>query len=867
MTCNAGDSFLRLRTMPRLLLAGSVFVVAVSVLPPPRTVSAQDVEMLGARYGTPLPGAYRRLRASETGAFEFRRAWKARGGPVLAAGAGSTGPALTLGPRSGPAEGDFFIPVLLGLYENSGASPPFSSDSIQTAYFGPGPGTITAFYAEMSGGRAALLGDVLPWVRAPRPDTAYTAGESGLVSGPLGGRGAGNFIWDLLDRSTDVAWERYDNDGPDGIPDSGDDDGFVDVLAVLQPTRGGECGGVGKEDRIWSHRWSLSSAVRPPGRAYVTTRPARGGGFIRIDDYTIQPAISCSSENLAEIGVFAHELGHAFGLPDLYDNRRDCMTGSRPAYCHNGAGSWDLMSTGSYGCDNRSPAMPCHMGAWTKAMLGWVDVVTLATDTDHGTLTLPPVETSSTVWRVDARDGSGEYFLLENRQRIGFDERLHAPGLLVWQVDQNVVDVRWSQVNGDDHMGVRIRQADGRDDLDLGRGRGDGGDPFPGTSANTAFHTVSLPSSRSYAGGVSGLTIQDVAVAGTDVTLRLTTRLTTLTVGVTGAGSAGGLLTVDGAEVSASPSTMVSAPFVVHALEAGAGEVLGPGTRRPFVRWQDDVAALRTRTVVTPLVDAQYIAEYGGVQHELALDVTGAVNGVGPGSFASDPPSDDLWFGETTVVSLRAVPRTGFDFVAWSGALAGQDNPATFTMDAPLAAGADFTLTYRVSEDTVALPAATDLDVRLSVVDGTDPVRWTLLDGDLPLGVTFSASGLLSGASLDIGRFPLTVQAIDAVGLPATGRVTLDFVLPAIPLERAATPFLLAGEPLTASELGFLDRQGNRGNGYDVGDFRAWALSSPAAPLSFAVVERVHRGTIVLDPSPGPAASRAAASRPGGGAP
>ena len=62
-------------------------------------------------------------------------------------------------------------------------------------------------------------------------------------------------------------------------------------------------------------------------------------------------------------------------------------------------------------------------------MLGWVDVITLDPDVDHGTLTLPPVETSHVVYRVDAQDGSGEYFLLENRQDIPgtYDEGLLGP--------------------------------------------------------------------------------------------------------------------------------------------------------------------------------------------------------------------------------------------------------------------------------------------------------------------------------------------------------------------------------------------------------------------------------------------------------
>ena len=66
-------------------------------------------------------------------------------------------------------------------------------------------------------------------------------------------------------------------------------------------------------------------------------------------------------------------------------------------------------------------------------------------------------------WALD-RVGRGEYFLLENRQRLGFDQHLYAEGLLVWQIDPDWVAQRWggghNSVNGDAHMGVWLRQAD-----------------------------------------------------------------------------------------------------------------------------------------------------------------------------------------------------------------------------------------------------------------------------------------------------------------------------------------------------------------------------------------------------------------------
>jgi M6 family metalloprotease-like protein len=636
-------------------------------------------------------------------------------------------------------------------------------------------------------------------------------------------------------------WGRYDNDGPDGVPNSGDDDGFVDVLSVIHPTRGGECGGAGGGDRIWSHRWSLSA---PFGVAYQTASPRTGGGVIRIDDYTIQPAVACSGGGLSEIGVFAHELGHAFGLPDLYDTDGG----------HSGAGSWDLMSSGSWGCAGDTPESPCHMGAWSKAALGWVEVVTLAPDTDAGALTLPPVATTDTVFRIDAQDGSGEYFLLENRQRVGFDVGLHEEGLLVWQVDSALVASLWAanRVNAGQHMGVRLRQADGEQDLDVGRGRGDAGDPFPGSTGNVAFHTASVPSSRTFPGEPSGLTVTEIAPVGDDVSLRVTTRRSTLTVRAEGTAGSDGLFTVDGADAGSAPVTITAYPFVEHTLEVVSGELVAPGERRPFLEWSDDATAPRARTVLSPVADTQVTARFGGTQYELALTVSGGVQGIEPASITSQPASDDLWFDAGTDVLLTAVPRTGFAFDGWSGALSGQANPAAFTMSTPISAGADFRQIFAVEEAAVALPAATPLRLQLESVEGAAPVRWRVVDGGLPAGVGLTEAGLLVGASLDLGSFRVTVEAVDASGLPATADVTFDFARPSIPVERLVATFLLGGQALEVPEIEMLNRQGNRYGTYDLGDLRAWLLADPGLPLSAGLhlaPDGALQGTLVLSPA------------------
>ena len=335
-----------------------------------------------------------------------------------------------------------------------------------------------------------------------------------------------------------------------------------------------------------------------------------------IDDYFIGPALSCDPGSggvdvLNEIGVFTHETGHAFGLPDLYDTEPADGT-------HAGAGTWDLMATGAWGCDDGSPQSPCHLGAWSRVQLGWANVVTLGPDLDHGIVTLPPVETTGTVYRIDANDGSGEYFLLENRQRFGYDQQLHAEGLLVWQIDPDSVAARMAAntVNGYDHMAVWLRQADGDNDLGTFRTpRGDAGDPFPGTSGNTAFHASSLPASTSLFGAPTAVTILGVTEVGDDVQARISSRYTTVTLTAAGASSAGGLFEVDGVPLDPPTSSFVSVPFVDYTVEAAVAENVVPGERRPFTSWTDAPSEPRVRTVTTGLDDVEHIAAYAGTQY------------------------------------------------------------------------------------------------------------------------------------------------------------------------------------------------------------------------------------------------------------
>ena len=95
--------------------------------------------------------------------------------------------------------------------------------------------------------------------------------------------------------------------------------------------------------------------------------------------------LNCNNFSLIDIGVFCHEFGHAFGLPDLYDTDGGSA----------GVGHWCLMGSGNW----NTPTNPAHMSAWSKSELGWANVVTVpALPTPFSVF---DVETHRDVYRLD----------------------------------------------------------------------------------------------------------------------------------------------------------------------------------------------------------------------------------------------------------------------------------------------------------------------------------------------------------------------------------------------------------------------------------------------------------------------------------
>ena len=283
--------------------------------------------------------------------------------------------------------------------------------SFAAEIFAEQPGSLTHFYREMSRGQFELTGEVLPrWYASRSKAEAYAAG------------GFGRFAREVLQAvDADVDLGRYDNDGPDGVPNSGDDDGAVDFVFIVSASA--PSGFIAKE--------ATGVAELGLGSDFVSQDRAQRGGSIRVrsDDGAVQRGRSFAEA----VGTMAHEFGHILGLPDLYDREFE----AEPADDSGGIGYWGLMGHGNRGWGE--VAGPNPFCVWSLGQLGWLGVNNQQLNVlsqDRDDVVFADVNAGGAVYLLPAPAPAEHFFLVafRGRQHSYYERNLPAEGLLIWRV-------------------------------------------------------------------------------------------------------------------------------------------------------------------------------------------------------------------------------------------------------------------------------------------------------------------------------------------------------------------------------------------------------------------------------------------------
>ena len=216
-----------------------------------------------------------------------------------------------------------------------------------------------------------------------------------------------------------------------------------------------------------------------------------------------------SSPSDLSIGTFCHENGHLLcRFPDMYDYGNRDGDGVKSA----GIGAYCLMGAGNHLNHGLTPAPVC---AYLRELAGWCD--------NKVDLSQPgPKQARHADYRTVMKyptDKINEYFIVENRSKLGLDQHLPSSGLAVYHCDTRGSN-ELQEGSSTRHYQCALLQADGRLDLERNNNRGDGGDLFTAIAGTALSHATS-PSSRQWDNLDSRLVLSQISAPGEIINFKI----------------------------------------------------------------------------------------------------------------------------------------------------------------------------------------------------------------------------------------------------------------------------------------------------------------------------------------------------------
>lgn len=321
-----------------------------------------------------------------------------------------------------------------------------------------GKGSVRDYFLAASYGKMELNVTVVGPYKAPE-SSYYYAGDGGTKETV---RELAQWAIEQADKEVDFS--EYDGDG------NGTIDGFHFIFA-------GHGMEAGAARSIWSHKWNFRSELTFDGKT--------------IDTYACSPELSGNmSESMTSIGVICHEMTHAFSAPDFYDTDYEDGGGFQ------GTGSWDLMASGSW---NGSPqgSQPSMINMYQKVKFKWVNPIELNSPMTIHNVNNSAESPTAYFFRTNTK---GEYFLIENRQKVGFDKAIPGHGLIIYRISNDLRSMNMTHPQGIYPVCASSRVLLPNEQPSSYGNINSGGCPFPGSSNKDSFTDETTPSTLSWTG-------------------------------------------------------------------------------------------------------------------------------------------------------------------------------------------------------------------------------------------------------------------------------------------------------------------------------------------------------------------------------
>ncbi len=335
-----------------------------------------------------------------------------------------------------PAQGERHIPIILVEFQDKKFNN--TRERIIEAML-TGDESVGQYFHDQSNGMYHPVFDVYG-IYCLSQDREYYGGHNGTTKD----KGIGWLVTEAcqLAAADSVSFKPYDTNG----------DRFCDVVIVIFAGVGEAQAKVYHPEAIWPCNWTLDAAKYYNRGGHGAFSP--NAGDPAVNHFAVFNELYGSNDNgrtIDGIGTFVHEFGHCLGLPDLYD------TAGNDNY---GMGNWDVMCLGCYCNDGYTPV---GYSAYEKVFMGWVDFIKPVANTYY---TLTPwnqgnKETDQAVC-ITSDVNRNEYFILENRKRVGWDRYLPGVGILVTHITYSSSYWTNNKPNNDKVQLVTILPADNK---------------------------------------------------------------------------------------------------------------------------------------------------------------------------------------------------------------------------------------------------------------------------------------------------------------------------------------------------------------------------------------------------------------------